>query len=88
MMKTLTLAGALIVTTSGYALAQQTFSAWGHDFTVSQFAPQQMMVGVATDSKTGRKFNVVKLKNGKMMAISPIPGMQGMPEMAQDDMVQ
>jgi hypothetical protein len=54
----------------------------------TQFAPQQMMVGVATDSKTGRKFNVVKLKNGKMMAISPITGMQGMPEMAQDDMVQ
>ncbi|MGU3661745.1 hypothetical protein [Methylobacterium fujisawaense] len=88
MTKTLSIAGALIVAMGGYALAQQTFSAWGHDFTVSQFAPQQMMVAVATDSKTGRKFNVLKLKNGKMMAISPIGGMQAMPDMAQDDMVQ
>ncbi|WP_132256136.1 hypothetical protein [Methylobacterium segetis] len=88
MTKVLVLAGAMVAAASGYAWAQQTFSAWGHDFTLSQFAPQQMMVAVATDTKTGRKFNVLKLKNGKMMAIAPVNSMQGMPETAQEDMIQ
>ncbi|AWN44042.1 hypothetical protein [Methylobacterium durans] len=88
MTKSLILAGALVATVSGYAWAQQTFSAWGHDFTLSPFTPQQMMVAVATDTKTGRKFNVLKLKSGKMMAIAPINSMQGMPETTQEDMIQ
>ncbi|ACL63080.1 hypothetical protein [Methylobacterium nodulans] len=88
MTKALLLAGTLVATASGYAWAQQTFTAWGHTFTVSEFAPQQMMVAVATDTKTGRKFNVLKLKNGKMMAVAPINSMRGMPETSQEDMIQ
>lgn len=64
------IAGLLIATCGGYALAQETFTAWGHEFNVTNFAPQQMMVAVATDPKTGRKFNVIKSKGGKMMVVS------------------
>ena len=87
MSKALFIAGALVAATSESALAQQTFSAWGHDFTVSNFAPQQMMVAVARDRTTGRKFNVLKLRNGKMMAIVPISSMKGMPATAERHMI-
>ena len=87
MSKALFIAGALVAASSGSAFAQQTFSAWGHEFSVSSFAPQQMMVAVASDSRTGRKFNVLKLKNGKMMAIVPINRMKGMPATAEKDML-
>jgi hypothetical protein len=88
MSKALFIAGALVAASSGTALAQQTFSAWGHDFTVSNFAPQQMMVGVATDRATGRKFNVIKLRNGTMMAVVPMSSMKRMPATAARHMIR
>jgi hypothetical protein len=87
MSKALFIAGAFLAAASESAFAQQTFSAWGHDFTVSNFAPQQMMIAVARDRTTGRKFNVLKLKNGKMMAIVPISSMKGMPASAERHMI-
>jgi lipopolysaccharide/colanic/teichoic acid biosynthesis glycosyltransferase len=88
MSKALLLAGVLVVAVSGQAMAQRTISAFGSTFTVSDFAPRQMMVAVATDTRTGRKFNVLKMRNGKMMAIVPMNSLRTMPRVARRDMIR
>ena len=87
MSKTLLLAGVLVTSVSGHAIAQETFQAFGSTFTVSNFAPQQMMVATATNRRTGRQFNVVKMGSGRMMALVPMRSMRRMPRVAKGDMV-
>ncbi|MCP1542146.1 MULTISPECIES: hypothetical protein [Methylorubrum] len=92
MSKALLAAGLLVAAASGAALAQQSFSAWGHDFDLSPVSPSsasphQAQIVVATDRKTGRKFNCLKLPNGKMMAVVPINSLKGMPEVSEEDMI-
>jgi hypothetical protein len=87
MSKALLFAGVLVTAASGQAMAQQTFSAWGHTFTVSGFVPEQMMIATATDARTGRQFNVLRLRNGRMMAITPMSSMRTMPRVASRDMI-
>lgn len=62
----LALAGA--AGASAQAHAQGPISVYGSSFELSPFAPMQTSVAVASD-KNGRKFNVVKLPNGKMMVL-------------------
>lgn len=94
MSRVLLAAGLLVAAASGTALAQQTFSAWGHDFEYSPVSPSsasasshQAQIVVATDRKTGRKFNCIRLPNGKMMAVVPINSLKGMPEVSEEDMI-
>ena len=49
-------------------LQAQTLSAFGSSVELSPFEKMEASVSIATD-KNGRKFNVVKLPNGKMMAL-------------------
>ncbi|BAU94006.1 hypothetical protein PUR23_14565 [Methylorubrum populi] len=44
----------------------------GSDVELSPFETRQLPVATAKDKKTGRTFNVVKLPNGKMMAMQSI----------------
>ncbi|WP_246725441.1 hypothetical protein [Beijerinckia sp. L45] len=55
----------------GHAAAQGTFSAWGHDFTLAPFQTQTLEMTTATEKATGHKMNLVKLKNGHLMALVP-----------------
>jgi hypothetical protein len=71
MSKALLAAGLLVAAASGAALAQ----------------PHQAQIVVATDRKTGRKFNCLKRPNGKMMAVVPINSLKGMPEVSEEDMI-
>ena len=90
MSKALVVAGLLVAAVTGTALAEQTFSAWGHDFSVSGATPisgHNSQIVVATDKKTGRKFNCIKLENGKMMAIVPFNSIKGMPEVSEEVMI-
>lgn len=95
MSRVLLAAGLLVAAASGAALAQQGFSAWGHDFDVSPISPvspssassHQAQIVVATDRKTGRRFNCIRLPNGKMMAVVPINSLKGMPEVSEEDMI-
>lgn len=84
--KLLIIASIVSVASIGAAFAQQTFTAWGHEYDITPFAPQQMMIAVATDRKTGKKFNILKSKSGKMMIISPMDVMKGSPTIASEDM--
>ncbi|MFY9292336.1 MAG: hypothetical protein WAP03_16820 [Methylorubrum rhodinum] len=61
---------ALVGAAVGPALGQTlgSIDAYGSNFELSPFAPMQASVAVASD-KNGRKFNVLKLPNGKMMAL-------------------
>jgi hypothetical protein len=88
MSKTLLLASVLVAAVSAQAIAQQTFQAFGSNFTVSNFEPRQMMVATATDRKTGRQFNVVKMQNGGMMAIVPLNSMRRMPRVSRSDIMR
>lgn len=63
-----------------------TFSAWGHDFTYDSFAPKQLDVTVATEKKTGHKMNLVKLRNGHMMALVPADRYMGLMTTPVDDL--
>lgn len=49
-------------------LHAQTLSAFGSNVELAPFEKMEASVSVATD-KNGRKFNVVKLPNGKMMVL-------------------
>lgn len=92
MSRTFLAAGLLVAAVSGAALAQQTFSAWGHDFEVaplssSAVSPHQAQIVVATDRRTGRKFNCLKLPDGRMMAVVPLNSLKGMPDIKEEDMI-
>ncbi|MEA1830775.1 hypothetical protein U8607_01645 [Methylobacterium durans] len=88
MLKTLALTSALITAGIGGALAQTTFMAWGHNFDLSPFRATEMQVATATERGTGKSFNVVKLKNGHMMAVVGIDRMSGAPAATADaDMI-
>ncbi|CAX23032.1 protein of unknown function; putative exported protein [Methylorubrum extorquens DM4] len=90
MSKALVITSVFVAALSGVALAQQGFSAWGHDFSISGGTPisgHQAQIVVATDKKTGRKFNCIRLENGKMMAIVPFNSLKGMPEVSEEDMI-
>ena len=65
-----------------------TYSAWGHEFTYDTFAPQQLDVTVAQEKATGHKMNLVKLKNGHMMALVPADRYMALMTTPSDDMVQ
>lgn len=88
MSKALLLASVLVTAVSGQAIAQQTFQAFGSNFTVSNFTPQPMMVATATHTRTGRQFNVVKMRSGRMMALVPVRSMRSMPRVARGDMMR
>lgn len=88
MSKILLIAGLLMTALSGEAFAQQTFQAFGSTFTLSNFAPHRMMVATATDRRTGRQFNVVRMRGGRMMALVPMSSMRTMPRVARRDMLR
>ena len=86
-----TAAGAIIATTAGIGISMAgggTFTAWGHEFTYDSFTPQQLDVTVATEKSTGHKMNLVKLKNGHMMALVPADRYMALMTTPSDDMVQ
>lgn len=72
----------------GDGVNHNTFSAWGHDFTYDSFAPQQLEATVATEKATGHKMNLVKLKNGHMMALVPADRYMALMTTPSDDMLQ
>lgn len=78
-------AGGLAI---GSASAQGTFSAWGHEFTLGPAQSQTLDVYVATEKATGHKMNLVKLKNGHMMALVPADRYMALMSTPSEDMVQ
>ena len=69
MLKT-TIIAATLMTTFGMASARaQQVPFESPDLEVSAFQSQPLEVALATDKQTGRKFSVVKLKNGHMMGV-------------------
>lgn len=59
------LAGASLTALAG------TYEAWGHTFSYDEFRPMTLDVTVATEKSTGHKMNLIRLKNGHMMAVVP-----------------
>lgn len=81
-------AAALLAGTAGaMASLSSLVGAWGHDFVVTPFEPMQLMVGMATDKKTGRQFNIIKMPNGHVMAVVPFDQMPKMPEIDAKDLM-
>ncbi len=81
MMRALLPAVALLAGT-GVATASlsSVIGAWGHDFVVTPFEPMQLMVAMATDKATGKRFNLIKMPDGPVMAVVPVDQMAKMPE--------
>lgn len=71
------------------ALAGQ-YEAWGHTFTYDEFKPTTVDATVATEKATGHKMNLVRLKNGHMMALVPADRYMALmlSPSNQDDMLQ
>lgn len=88
MKKTLLVAAAAAVVTAGMGAVAKTYEAWGHTFTYNDFAPQSLDVAVATEKSTGHKMNLVRLKNGHMMALVPADRYMALMTTPEDDMVQ
>ena len=87
-MKTILLGSAALVAI-GLSLANaRTFEAWGHEFETSDFAPQTVDVSVLTDKATKHHMNVIRLKNGHMMAVVPMDQYMALYKMTDaDDML-
>ncbi|GJD47500.1 hypothetical protein OPKNFCMD_0208 [Methylobacterium crusticola] len=86
MLKRILIAGGLVAAGGlGSAVAQGTFTAWGHEFTLSPFQAQTLETAVATDRATGRRLMIVKMKGGRMMALVSPQRMQPVGEMGEDD---
>lgn len=66
----LALAGPAAASLSGLV------SAWGHDFAVTPFEMRELMVSMATDKATGRRFNIVRMPGGTMMVMIPFDAMK------------
>jgi hypothetical protein len=82
---------AVVATTAGVGVGMAsmgTFSAWGHEFTYDSFTPQTVDVTVATEKATGHKMNLVKLKNGHMMALVPADRYLGLMTIPDEDMMK
>lgn len=79
-------ATAVILTASTGAAAQSPTSieVMGGRFDVSAFEPTQAYVAVAMDKQTGRKFNVVKLSNNKMMVLMSVDRMKAITPFSDD----
>lgn len=69
MLKSSALALILVAGAAGGALAQTQANDALSPYDVSQFETRTMQVAVATDRQSGRRFNVVKLPNGRMMVL-------------------
>lgn len=87
MNKTLLVAAAAALVAAGAGAAAKTYEAWGHTFTYSDFAPQSLDVAVATEQSTGHKMNLVRLKNGHMMALVPADRYMALMTTPDDDML-
>lgn len=81
-----TLTAAVVIVGAAGALAA-TYEAWGHTFTYDSFKPQMLDVAVATEKETGHKMNLVRLKNGHMMAMVPADRYMALMTTPTDDMV-
>ena len=64
-----------------------TYEAWGHTFTYDDFQPRTFDVTVATERSTGHKMNLVRMKNGHMMALVPADRYMALMTMPDEDMV-
>ena len=82
----LLLAGPALASLSGLV------GAWGHDFAVTPFEMRELMVSVATDKATGRRFNLVRMPNGTVMAMVPLDamrdGMRNVPDVKPADLMR
>lgn len=56
---------------AGASALAGTYEAWGDTFTYGSFAPQTVDSTIATEPATGHKMNLLRLKNGHMMALVP-----------------
>ena len=66
-------AGSSVASLSGLV------AAWGRDFVVSPFEPEPMMVATMTEKSTGDTFKVVKMPDGRVMALVPMAKLAMMP---------
>lgn len=78
---------ALAAAGSATAVAA-TYEAWGHTFTYNNFQPVTVDMTVATETATGHKMNLVRLKNGHMMALVPADRYMALMSTPSDDMVE
>lgn len=86
-----TVSGALAVTAviaGTIAAVAGTYQVWGHTFTYDDFQPRMLDVTVATERSTGHKMNLVRMKNGHMMALVPADRYVGMMTTPDDDMIR
>lgn len=84
----ITAAVAASIAVGTIAAIAGTYSVWGHTFTYDEFRPQTFDVTVATDRTTGHKMNLIRMKNGHMMALVPADRYIGLMNTPEDDMVQ
>ena len=81
------LAGLAAGMGSALASLSNLVSAWGHDFAVTPFEMKEMPVAVATDRATGKRFNLMWMPNGRMMAIVPLDRMTAPPIVEANDVM-
>lgn len=84
------LLATLATTTALFAAAgtfAATYEAWGHTFDYDSFQPRMLDVAVGTERATGHKMNLVKLKNGHMMALVPADRYVALMTTPTDDML-
>lgn len=73
---------------AGASALAGTYEAWGHTFTYDGFQPQTVEATVATEKGTGHKMNLVRLKNGHMMALVPADRYMALMTTPNEDMLQ
>ena len=88
MKRLIVVASATALLGAGATSIAATYEAWGHTFTYDTFRPQTIDVTVATEKTTNHKMNLVKLKNGHMMAMVPADRFMALMTPNSDDMLQ
>ncbi|MFC6792240.1 hypothetical protein ACFQE0_23315 [Methylobacterium komagatae] len=78
--------GFSVIVTGGSPVLAQTYGsidAYGSKFELTPFEKMEASVAVASD-RNGRKFNVVKAPNGKMMVLLPVEKVKNFSPYADD----
>ncbi|GJE15857.1 hypothetical protein [Methylobacterium marchantiae] len=84
MIKSALAAIAFFAAVGGAAAQTATPMPWSDQYTLSAFETVPANVATATDTQTGKSFNVVKLANGKMMVLMSLDRVKALTPFADD----